>query len=338
MEGKFEMPKGIPTRKRREVIDTSSPDEIKAETFPKERHEVKHEMYAIASYLIERYHLKAKEMLQTNPEVVLQTLRDAFVTNKEFAEALMLDDGQIGFDEAKLPQVNKAVLKEALISEMVFPNIYIRAFDRAFVEMRDQFNPKDKAVYQRLGDLFHKSQARIVVRANGVRAQSVEGFIRSGVATAATESWHIILALTRKYNQEFHTELTEEQLDALTPDIKKILNQTASVNLADFTYLRDLALDGVSPDLKQVGWDKILVSSGEGPGLHLGIRDEFKQLDEQERERKECTVGCPGRDAIVINEEGKKVNVVGDVFDFHKDLAKRVLLPNQEVLSKNSSL
>lgn len=333
MEGKFELPKTMPIRKRREALDGSPTEAIKVEEFPKEKHAVKHEMYAITSFLIERYHLKTKEILQVELGEILMSLRNAFAINEALAEALVLDEsGQVTLDGEAIQKVGDDVLEKALVSEMVFPKIYIRAFDRAFVQKRNEFDEKEKAVYQRLGDLLHKSQARIVIRQNGVRAQSVEGFIGTGVATAATESWNILLALTRRYNQEFYMPLTNEQLDVLTPDIKKILNQTASLHIADFTYLRDLSLESGQPNLNQVAWDKILVFSGEGSGLHVTIGDEYRHLDEQERERRECTVGCPGRDAIVTNDDGKKVNVVGDVFDFHKELAKRVVLPHQKVL------
>jgi hypothetical protein len=338
MEGKFDIPKSVPIRKRREALEATSPEAVKVEDFPKDKHEVKHEMYAIASFLIERYHSKAKDVLRDDPETLLASLRNTFLINEELAEAFVLDDSrQITFDSKSLEEVEPSVLEGALISEMVFPKIYMRAFDRSLVERRAEFDEQEKAIYQRLADLFHKTQARIVVRENSVRAQSVEGFIRAGVATAATESWNILLALTRRYQEEFHTVLTEEQLDILAPDIKKILNQTASLHIADFTYLRDLAVEADQPDLRQVAWDKILIFSGEDSQMHLSIRDEYKHLDEQERERRECTVGCPGRDAIVTNEDGKKVNVIGDVFDFHKELAKRVLLPNQEVLARGIS-
>lgn len=338
MEGKFEAPKSMSIRKRREVLDSAPTEVIKTEEFPKEKHAVKHEMYAIASFLIERYHQKTKEVLQEESLEILASLKGAFVINEEIAQALVLDEeGQVTLDREVLERVGDNTLEKVLRSEMVFPKIYMRAFDRAFVQKRNEFNEKEKAVYQRLGDLFHKSQARIVVRENSVRAQSVEGFIGAGVATAATESWNILLALTKKYNQEFHIPLTDEKLDALTSDIKKILNQTASLHIADFTYLRDLSLESGQLNLNQVAWDKILVFSEEGSGLRVSIRDEYKHLDEQERERRECTVGCPGRDAIIENEEGKKVNVVGDVFDFHKELAKRVILPNQRVLLQEST-
>ncbi|MCW1888472.1 MAG: hypothetical protein KIH67_002860 [Candidatus Moranbacteria bacterium] len=333
MEGKFEAPKAVPIRKRREALDKAPAEAVRTEEFPKEKHAVKHEAYAIASFLIERYHQKTKEVLQDESLEILTSLKGAFVINEEVARALVLDEhGQVTFDREVLWGIDDDTLEKVLMSEMVFPKIYMRAFDRAFVQKRNEFDEKEKAIYQRLGDLFHKSQARIVVRENSVRAQSVEGFISAGVATAATESWNILLALTRKYNQEFHTPLTDEVLDALTSDIKKILNQTASLHIADFTYLRDLSVESLQLNLNQVAWDKILVFTEEGSGLRVSIRDEYKHLDEQERERRECTVGCPGRDAIVTNDEGKKVNVVGDVFDFHKELAKRVVLPNQGVL------
>ncbi len=289
--------------------------------------------------MIERYHLKTKDILRNDPEAILEALKNTFLINEELTEIFTLDENrQITFDSKSLEKVEPDVLESVLISEMIFPKIYMRAFDRSFVERREEFDAKEKAVYRRLADLFHKTQARIVVRENSVRAQSVEGFIRAGVATAATESWNILLALTRQYQEEFHNLLTSEQLDALAPDIKKILNQTASLHIADFTYLRDLAVEADQPDLRQVAWDKILVFSGEGSQMHVGIRDVYKHLDEQERERRECAVGCPGRDAIVTNEDAKKVNVIGDVFDFHKELAKRVLLPNQGVLTRSPSL
>ncbi len=336
MEGKFDAPKGIPTRKRREVMDTASPETLRVEAFPKEKHEVKHELYALASFLIERYHRKTLEVLYRCPDQSLRDLQDMFIENRTFAEALVLDRGRIRLSSEALSEVSDDVVAQAFQSEMVFPRIYMRAFDRSFVAARDEFDDRSKAVYGRLSDLLYKSQARMVLGfgANGPRrrVQSIEGFIRSGVVTATTESWNIILAIIKKYNREFHEPLTEEVFDTLTPDVKKILNQVASLNLADLAYLRDLALEPGGVDLKQVGWDKILVFTGESDTLHLAIKEEYRHLDKQSRERKECTVGCPGRDAIIENEAGKKVNVVGDVYDFHQVLAKDILLPHQRVL------
>lgn len=338
MAGRFEGPKKEPTRNRIEWLQKATPEDIAEEGFRDLPHGVKHEMYALASVLIEQYHCKVKEILRENPEEVLETLREfSSIEDSLVTGALTVDGGEIGFDENRLSQVSEDSLGDSLRGENFFPMIYTQTFDKAFVAERSEFDTQTAAVYRRLGDLFYHTQSRMVFSSgqNGSRrrAQSVEGFIKSGVATAATESWHILVTLTQEYQKHFNQELTPEVTDALTADIKKILNQVASLHIADFDHFRKLSVEEGQPDLSQVAWNKIIEFSGTPPEVHLSLKKEYQNFSHHEEvERRECTQGCPGRDAVVQNQSGKKVNIIGDVFDFYKELAKRVLLPHQRLL------
>lgn len=334
-KGFFQQPKGVPIRKRVLELGETEPVEIKNEALPVE-HGIKHEMYALSAFLMERYHMRARKILKEHPEEMLKNLRDNFFLSESIIKALVVEDGTLHFDKELIRQVDAEDLRDVWTNENVFPSIYRKAFDRAFVEERDEFDEREEAVYHRLNDIFYKTHARLVLRSGilfpKVRPQSVEGFIKTGVVTACTESWNILIAVMKLYHQKFEKNLTSQTLDVLSSDIKKILNQVASLHIADFESLRSLGLEPGQPNLRQVPWEKILIFPDNEPGTRLVIREEYKHLDNDDHERKECTQGCPGREALIQNEEGRKVNMVGDILDFHKELARNLVLPYQEVL------
>lgn len=336
MENKFFLPeKGKPVRPRVEELKNIPEEDIRPETLPIE-HGVKHEMYALATFLIERYHEKAKEILGSNSEKSLYQLRSNSNIAEAVSEALILKNGQISFDNVKIENIPEDDLVTAWKMETFFPSVYQQAFESAFSEEKKNFDARALAVHQRLSDLFHKTQVRLVVSPGSathrLRAQSVEGFIKTGVVTATTETWNILLAVVEKYQQEFGELLTEERLESMSPDLKKILNQVASLHIADFEYLRNLKIEPGQPNPRQVAWDKILTFSGSGLETHVALKQEYKNLEQADRMRKECTQGCPARDAIIVSDKGKKMNVIGDVFDFQRELFTRVVLPYQAIL------
>ncbi len=339
-KGFFQRPKGVPIRKRVLELGETEPAEIKRESLPIE-HGIKHEMYALSAFLMERYHVKARKILKEHPEEMLQSLKENFFLSESITGALVVEDGTLHFDKELLQNISEEDLRDAWTNEHVFPSIYRKAFDRAFVEERDDFDERAEAVYHRLNDIFYKTHARLVIRPGillpKVRPQSVEGFIKTGVVTACTESWNILLAVMKLHHRKFGKNLTSQTLDVLSSDIKKILNQVASLHIADFESLRSLGLEPGQPNLRQVPWEKILIFPDAEPGTRLVLREEYKHLDNEDQERKECTQGCPGREALIQNEEGRRVNMVGDIFDFHKELARNLVLPYQEFLRDKNS-
>ncbi len=306
-------------------------EELRQGIIEREPRTIKHEVYALSTEFITHVHQEALELFQEHPEIALQAINRKFSLGLGGNLAHLDDEGHIIFDPEIARQIPDMFLAETLAHEM--PRLYIQLFEHALSARTFRSDDRISKIYDRLESVLKDTNFRGVTEEGEATPIETDIFILRGVHAGSVESWGVLVSLALKYQEHFEQPLTAGTLDYLSGDLKKILNRTAGLHIQDLTALTQYRHDEHPHSLQTTSWEKALYLNGtpEEPRIVLdqNFLAEATRRYEDEAEYTECTQKCPALHAVVNDKDGGKTNIVGNLFDFQKEIAKSTLLPFQ---------
>ncbi len=312
--------------------------ELKRGVIEGEPKEIKHEVYALSTELINHVHEEALALFREHPEIALEVINQKFDLGLGGSLAELDSGGRVRIVPEVARQIPDMYFAEMLAHEM--PRLYIRLFERALDARSFRSDERMAKIYDRLDTVLKETNFRGVTEADKVTPIETDIFILRGVHAGSVESWGILVSLALKYQQQFEQSLTVDVLERLSDDLRKVLNRTAGMHIHDLTSFTQYRRDEHRTALQETSWEKALYLGGTPLEPRLVLDQNFltaaNEKYEEEVEYIECTQKCPALHGVTSGEDGKKMNIVSSLFDFQKELAKGTLLPFQENLLRRA--
>ncbi len=299
---------------------------------PESAGEAKTETYALIAFILEK--------IQPRMEIAMKA-------HYEDPQYLAVGDREVHLRESLTPE-NPNFMDSLARLEVIYPYTFITQFDEWRKETERAPTSFEAQAYKRLLGLLGNSELglRSQVRSNQYIARD---FIARGAGTAGEVSWQTLRAIPITYQQRFGRTITSEEFNALADSALPLVTTLSSMHLYNFTQLQYFAEHSrnIYPGALHVEIPAEFFEITESPAgaLTMGFNAETLAIyriyfEKRMRERgqmyygDEERLGCPARDARVIEADGRSESVLASAYGMYREFANRYLIPHLEPYTK----